>query len=392
MLPRVRAGALLLLVAVGCSVEREAPSSGGVHPQGWADKASPAFHAAWLAANGFPLDRCQSCHGDDYAGGAVGVSCSQASCHSAAPTACTTCHGGQGTPRPATGAHWAHQAFCDTCHQVPAATTASVQQHASGDAGTLVHFGGLALEGGAQPTWDPDTQKCGSSYCHGAASPAWTSGSQIQCDGCHKAPPASHARWARVASGTASCATYHPPPDGGTHVDGQLELTVPSCTTCHGSSDHANPPVSLDGSTDPTARGVGAHERHLDGTLPDRISAPLLCNDCHVVPTAVLQPGHLDQPQTQVRFPFGGSYDSTTATCTVWCHFDRAPRPTWTDSSGAERQCDSCHGFPPQVTRAGAPHPSVAGQLSVCLECHVFGPSTHVNGVVDFKAPGAAAP
>lgn len=373
-------------------MERQSPSPGGVHPDGWADKNSPAFHAEWLKANGFPLPRCQACHGEDYEGGSVGVSCSQANCHSGPPIACTTCHGSRGTPRPETGAHWAHVAFCDTCHRVPTETTESVQEHARGDAGTIIHFGGLALEGGAQPAWDPGAQNCTNSYCHGVASPAWTTGVQIACDGCHRAPPADHARWARVASDTASCATCHPSPDGGTHVDGRIEVTVSSCTACHGSNGHPNPPVSLAGSTDPTTRGVGAHQRHLDGTLSDRISTPLLCNDCHVEPSTVVQPGHLDTPQTQVRFPFGGTYDSTNATCNVGCHFNRSPGPTWTDSSGAARQCGACHDFPPRLTRAGTPHPSVSGELSVCLGCHVFGPSTHVNGVVDFKTPGTPAP
>jgi hypothetical protein len=169
-------------------------------------------------------------------------------------------------------------------------------------------------------------------------------------------------------------------------VNGVVDLTVPSCTTCHGSGDHANPPVALDGSTDPSSRGVGAHDRHLNPSLPDRISAPRACNDCHVVPASVTSPGHLDAP-TRVRFPFGGSYDTSSATCTVWCHFDKSPGPTWTDASGSARQCSSCHDFPPRTTRAGDPHPSVAGDIAVCRTCHVFDPAHHVNGVVDFVTP-----
>ncbi len=380
-------------IAIGCSEDRTPPDAGGVHPSGWADKGSPNFHATWLAANKFPLTRCAECHGADFAGGEVGVSCSQTGCHSdpttgvaIPPNACTTCHGINGTPRPETGAHWQHVPFCDTCHTVP--TTAQVEQHASGDESTLIHFGSFATKD-ASPTFDLATKKCANTYCHGASSPAWTDPAKLACDGCHQAPPADHARWSRLITSTASCASCHPDATTDTqhvtHVNGQVDLLPQlSCTTCHGSNGHANPPVDLDGGTDPTTRGVGAHSRHLDPTLGDRVSNPLLCNDCHVVPTNVTDPGHIDTPQTTVRFPFGGSYDANNATCTVWCHFDRTPGPTWTDNSGAARACDACHGFPPVKTRANTPHPSVAGDLAVCEGCHVFSKATHVNGVVDF--------
>jgi predicted CxxxxCH...CXXCH cytochrome family protein len=286
-----------------------------------------------------------------------------------------------------------------------------VQEHASGDASTIVRFGDLAVQGAAAatpPTWNPGAQVCSNTYCHGAASPAWTSGTQIPCDGCHQAPPSDHAPWSRVATTTASCATCHPPPTAATHVDGLVEVTVSSCTACHGSGDHANPPLSLDGSSDPTTRGVGAHEAHLDPAFPNRFAGPFACGDCHVVPSSVLQPGHFDQPQAQVAFPWtpgygaGGSpapprdaYDSTHATCNVWCHFNQSPDtdagagadPLWTDNSGSAAQCNSCHGFPPVVCRNGDTHPSLpaGATTAVCELCHVFTNATHVNGVVDFR-------
>lgn len=401
---RVRALLGVVLAALllwGCAEIREAPDSGGVHPSGWADKASPNFHATWLKSNGFPLQRCQECHGDDFAGGAVGVSCSQNGCHSDAdsgapvpPIACTTCHGSKGTPRPDTGAHWAHAPFCDTCHTVPVETVDSVQKHASGDESTLIHFGSVATANGASPTFDTNTKQCSNTYCHGAISPVWSPDTpKLDCNGCHQAPPADHARWSRLTSSTQTCQTCHPNPltdtEHVTHVNGKVDVTVSDCTTCHGGSGHANPPVDLDGGTDPTTRGVGAHARHLDPSLSDRITNPVYCNDCHQVPTKVTDPGHIDHTDTKVRFPFGGAYDTTKATCTVWCHWDKTPGPTWTDNSGGARQCDSCHGFPPVVTRANTPHPSVPsdGGVAVCEICHVFTKATHVNGVVDFVQP-----
>jgi predicted CxxxxCH...CXXCH cytochrome family protein len=377
----------LLLFLVGCSVDRSTPDAGGgVHPAGWGDRASPSFHATWLASSAFPLARCKECHGDDFSGGAVGVPCAQSGCHSQRPDACTTCHGSRDSPRPDLGAHWAHAAFCDTCHRVP--TTTQVEQHASGDAGAIVQFSGLARADGGEPAWDPSARRCSGAYCHQSKpTPEWTDPTPIGCDGCHDAPPANHARWARLATTPSSCATCHPGPDDPRHVNGTIDVTVTSCTTCHGADDHANPPSSLDGSTDPTSRGVGAHDRHLNAALADRIGRPLLCDDCHDVPSAVRAPGHYDAPSAVVRFSFGGTYDAAGQTCNVWCHFNRAPGPTWTDASGAARACDACHDFPPRLTRAGAQHPSVAADANVCKECHVFQPSTHVNGVVDFVNP-----
>jgi len=410
---RVRVFSWLVLAWVaccawGCAEERDPANAGGVHPTGWADQSSANFHATWLKANQFPLQRCQACHGDDFAGGAVGVSCSRTGCHSDArtgtpisPIACTTCHGAFGTPRPDTGAHYAHAPYCDTCHTVPVETVDSVQKHASGDESTLIHFGDFATKNpaptfvtdGGAPSFDSQTKQCSNTYCHGAISPVWTSPTpKLACDGgCHQAPPANHTRWSRLTTSTQACETCHPnaltDTQHVTHVNGQIDITISSCTTCHGSNGHASPPVDLDGGTDPTTRGVGAHERHLDPTLSDRISNPVLCNDCHVVPAQVTDPGHIDHPDTKVRFPFGGSYDTQNATCTVWCHFDKTPGPTWTDNSGNARRCDSCHGFPPVVTRANTPHPSVVGDLAVCKTCHVFTTATHVNGVVDFVKP-----
>ena len=398
--PGVRLAALLIVLSciavVGCSENRTPAPVGGVHPAGWTDPSSASFHAKYLAESGFPLPRCQECHGQDYAGGNTGVSFTQSGCHVQPPIGCTTCHGSNGTPRPKTGAHWAHQAYCGgTCHRLPVETTASVQAHASGDASTIIDFAGIAVyDAGADaapvlPEWDAGSQQCSNVYCHGAAwgnglSPKWNGGEQIRCNGCHDAPPANHARWSRVASSTATCASCHPDPSGSTHIDGVVEVTVTSCTTCHGSDDHPNPPLSLDGSTAASDHGVGAHVRHLDGTLPDRISEPLACNDCHLEPTQVVQNGHPVQAQTPVRFPFGGSYDATNQSCNVWCHFNKTTGPIWTDDTGDARQCNSCHLFPPVVTREGDPHPSVPGELSACLRCHPFGPTTHVNGVVDF--------
>jgi predicted CxxxxCH...CXXCH cytochrome family protein len=378
-------GTLAALGLSACADDRAAPTDpSGEHPPGWADRDAGTFHAKWLAANKFPLSRCQQCHGADYKGGPTRVTCAKASCHSPdPPNACTTCHGSNGTPRPATGAHQAHIPYCDTCHKVP--TTDEVEKHASAGPEAIINFSGLAVTGGKTPTWDRASGRCSNTYCHGALSPQWTDPAKIQCDSCHGAPPQSHQRWSRLTPNVDSCTTCHPGPTDPRHRNGVVDLLDGvNCSTCHGSSTRPSPPTALDGSTDPTSRGVGAHARHLDPTLPDRISNALACETCHQVPQSIREPGHYDSPQTRVRFVFGGSYDATTQSCNVWCHFGKTPGPVWTNASGSARACDGCHAFPPVTTRAGTPHPSVAGDVAVCKVCHLFDPSTHVDGVVEF--------
>jgi predicted CxxxxCH...CXXCH cytochrome family protein len=378
-------------LALGCAVDRPGDESlGGVHPVGWGDfndGGEPAFHGVWLAANKFPLSRCVQCHGTDYKGGSVGVSCMSANCHvdkdgvtPLPPTACTTCHGDGTSPRPTTGAHAKHARFCDTCHIVP--TPDQIEQHASGDATTLIRFGNIATKN-SQPVWDSTQKVCTNTYCHGASSPVWTDPKPLGCDGCHKAPPDNHGLWSRLSS--MACTSCHPDPTSDArHVNGAPDIVGATCTTCHGSANHANPPVDLAGGSDPTTRGVGAHARHLDPTILGRISPVVKCTECHLVPQNPADPEHIGGAN-RIHFPDGGTYDKQNATCTVGCHFDRVPGPTWTDNSGAARACDACHGFPPIKTRSNIAHPQVAPLLGVCLTCHVYDSSSHANGVVNLK-------
>jgi hypothetical protein len=248
-----------------------------------------------------------------------------------------------------------------------------------------VVFSGLARANGATPTFDATTKQCSGAYCHVNQSPTWqTPPANIPCDTCHTTPPASHARWTRVAT-PATCGNCHPLPPGGTHVDGTVELLASvTCTSCHGHGPMGQPAPSLDGSTSPTAPGVGAHDRHLDPNLLDRMGHVVACSTCHPVPTSVTQPGHLDHgaPAT-VNLPQGGTYDASTQSCTVWCHFNQTPGPVWTDASGDARTCTSCHGFPPAFMRDGTPHTAAQPVLSACRACHPFSPATHVDGIVE---------
>ncbi|MFO0614834.1 MAG: hypothetical protein U0414_19760 [Polyangiaceae bacterium] len=352
----------------GCLVDRDRVDGGGIHPSGYTDPASDAFHGAELVKSGYPLATCRSCHGDDYHGGSSRVGCVDTGCHANAggPEACPTCHGDP----PATGAHGAHAGAlaCTDCH--PARVDARSLDHPDGT--TDLAFGPLAAAHGHKPTFDAASGTCADFYCHLGKSASWSPGSSEGCTACHDSPPPWHARFG--ASG-APCATCHP--SGSTHVDGSVEVLPLACDACHGAGPLGAPPPRL-----PESTGPDAHARHLDPSLPDRIGRIAVCANCHIVPATVDAPGHVDgAPPADVVLGSAAQYDATTGGCVVRCH--GKGKPVWTDTSGAARACDGCHAFPPATTTSGAIHPPAAPDLATCVTCHAYDVSTHVDGVVD---------
>jgi len=409
---------IAIACVAGCSVDREDQRETGIHPAGWADLADTKnanFHATHLRDNKYPLADCRTCHGSDYGGGAVGVSCASAKCHSGkdvagerpAVNACNNCHGkildpdtrpmperGRPLEGDKAGAHAKHGRYCDTCHVVPKA----LEDPGHTDATELVKFSGMAVTGGLTPSWDKASGKCSDTYCHGGkgkSSPVWTTPTTTPtlCTTCHEAPPKSHDRWKRLTADGKKCASCHPEadPDASkdffaepSHLDGVVQMAPKTgCSTCHGTTPEGAPPVAVNGSTKTSDRGVGAHQRHLDALLGDRIGRAVACTRCHDVPKSVTQPGHLDAV-SPVRLGLGESFDLARGSCVNDCHWSKSPGPVWNDDSGAARKCDACHAFPPDRTRTGTIHPNVAPDVAVCRKCHVFEPATHVDGRVDF--------
>jgi predicted CxxxxCH...CXXCH cytochrome family protein len=403
--------AISLAALASCEKAREVPEPDGgtgVHPDGWADPESLEFHAKWFQAHrddstgeAGHIAECQKCHGADYTGGAVGVGCTSAGCHTSkgGPNFCGTCHGSDKGPMPTTGptagAHEMHKAFCNDCHKVP--DKVASPGHIDGKIDVL--FSGLAVANGSTATWDATAKTCTNVYCHAASTPKWEKPTaEAPCDFCHKTPPDSHARWAFVAT-PKSCANCHPSPSkpivAAEHIDTKLEIRDDlTCWSCHGSPPNGAPAPALDGSTDTTSAGVGAHQRHLDPALPGRIGKVVACNLCHQVPSAWWSPGHIldaagkldDAAPAEVSLPYGGTFDAATnpknPTCVVACHFDQ-PK-TWTaDKPGTVPACTSCHGFPPLLLRDGTPHTQSPSDLGACLKCHPFSPATHVDGTID---------
>ena len=152
-----------------------------------------------------------------------------------------------------------------------------------------------------------------------------------------------------------------------------------TCTACHGDAsrdggqfDQAAPPFDLHGNADVRFPGVGAHQRHLVGSD----SFPkVACTSCHLVPAAVLSPGH-DNGTTDVTVATldgGMAYLREEQTCSnSACHL--VASGVWTRPRTSSAACGSCHGIPPLP-----PHP----QGGSCTGCH--GPlsaQTHVDGQV----------
>ncbi len=76
-----------LVFLAACSDPQKAPTGPqaqvSVHESGWNVLTSPSFHGKALAAKQFDASECRQCHGGQYDGGIVGVSCK--TCHASFP-------------------------------------------------------------------------------------------------------------------------------------------------------------------------------------------------------------------------------------------------------------------------------------------------------------------
>jgi predicted CxxxxCH...CXXCH cytochrome family protein len=389
-------------------------------------KDGQQFHGALLSSQAWNLNSCGECHGADLTGGISKVACT--SCHvtgNKAVNSCNTCHGNP----PATGSHLAHtgpasalKLDCTACHPKPSSW--SDTNHLGDKA--LVVFGASAAQSGVGRTGAPayDGASCSNIYCHGGAfsdtkatnvKPAWGTASTGACGTCHGLPPASH------APGSTDCSKCHwlVTATGQTitnpalHIDGKVQTGdgKGSCTACHGNAQNPAPPRDVAGNTDPGLVSVGAHQAHLNGE--HKLSGPVACSACHLVPTAVGSPGHVDGTQPKVQFSgipvaYGKvpAWDHNAATCSAtWCHgpgtkeggTDAAATnqtPVWTGTFASAAACGTCHGVPPSdgnhLDKNNAPY-----LLTDCFKCHPgtvdkFGAilitgqtSLHINGVID---------
>jgi predicted CxxxxCH...CXXCH cytochrome family protein len=190
-----------------------------------------------------------------------------------------------------------------------------------------------------------------------------------------------------------------------------------TCNACHGNATNAAPPKDLEGNTSTSSPGVGAHQAHL--LASHTLSAKVGCTECHTVPALYSDVGHLDLTAgAELSFqgdvvtsnlaalagPAHPAYSRTTLKCdNTYCHgyFPNGNKaaPVWTDVSGQNRACGSCHGDPSQTTAGskalpktslnGGTHPNNTN----CSQCHTiaitssyqFMNAKHINGKLDFN-------
>jgi predicted CxxxxCH...CXXCH cytochrome family protein len=249
-----------------------------VHPEGWVDSASVAFHGNAIRETAWDVRQCQTCHGSDYSGGVVEVSCLTCHTNKAGPENCATCHGSanaapprdlsknETTDFPGVGAHQVHllggdnvsslTVACGECHSVPGSVY--MAGHIDSDLpAEVVISGGLA---GADPTgsfgapaYDFQSVTCQSVFCHGAWSldkasspypdsyagdvmegnnyaPTWTGGEdQATCGTCHGLPPTGHVAAEPTECGNAGCHPGVVDPDGviddvQLHINGRVNV------------------------------------------------------------------------------------------------------------------------------------------------------------------------
>jgi predicted CxxxxCH...CXXCH cytochrome family protein len=353
---------------------------------------------------------CTACHGDAKRPAVAGADAR----FPAAPPMDTS--GNTSTSSLGVGAHQAHVAggpltapiACASCHVVPPST----DNHPLGvNDADKVTFSGLATSDSASPTWNPVTASCSATYCHGSTlnaggtshAPTWTKvdGTQAACGTCHSIPPPPETGHVQSTS-CGSCHTGYTSTsvNVATHVNGVVDVNGMTCTSCHGDANRAAaagadakvkaaPPMSTRGETATTARGVGAHQSHVNPPA-GALTAPLACSECHVVPD------HIPHSNGVVDIKFGAKASSdgaapawNGATCSnVYCHGSTLNaggtnhQPTWTKVDGTQAACGSCHSIPP-------PPETGHVQSTACGSCHTgytstsVNPALHVNGTVD---------
>jgi predicted CxxxxCH...CXXCH cytochrome family protein len=357
------AAATSVACVAACAIDRDDAPGGGsaIHPAGIADPTSPDFHGTLLRARRWsPMldandtDACGRCHAgvpatpSGVTSSAPGATaCTECHAEPTGPLACNTCH----ADPPTSGAHAAHLArsaasakgfTCTTCHPVPNAGK-SEMSGAHGNGSVDIVFDPAVVK--PEASYDPTTQACAVS-CHdqgGArARPTWTKAAAMTCNDCHRAPPPAHFPGACSECHVEVNAAGTSLTGGPLHMNGHVDLGDGSgtCAACHG------------GKGDPWP-STGAHAAHETPVLTSSIA----CATCHVVPSEVLAPGHLDGV-AEITFA-GRALDrgahptwSGGSCAAVACHgagLGDAPAvvPRWDDPTHVAGACGACHGTPP---------------------------------------------
>lgn len=177
-----------------------------------------------------------------------------------------------------------------------------------------------------------------------------------------------------------------------------IEPNATCSSGCHGSGNSSAPPADISGQTDRSLQSVGAHRVHLESTLYRAVA----CTDCHQVPAAVGDPGHMDgDNRAEITFSGlnpEGVYDPATGTCSnMYCHSDAFSilgAAQWTTQS--PQACGSCHSVSRDGQRMSGDHRKHLGEGLTCSDCHsqvvdqamaFIDPTLHVNGIHEINMP-----
>ncbi len=391
---------LFLIIIWGCSdLQKELPDPTSpltIHADNWNNINSENFHGKYLKAKKYNIDECNQCHGGNFEGGT-----SKSSCY--------------------------------TCHN-------SYPHKPGWLAKTNPNYHGLKLK-----SYNWDLNSCKS--CHGNDFNGGTSG--VGCFQCHNSYPHSsgwnqttnaefHGKYLHTKNWDLfSCQGCHGSSyDGGVvtnkscmtaqcHVDAnQIKKSPEACNTCHGMFKGVAtvvktwaPPRGILGDTSTTSRSVGAHQAHL---VAGKLGKPLKCAECHQVPAQTFVNGHLDtnlpaevaMKDTLARIVTGNGsiipnplYSFSEGSCSnTYCHGyfkngNQSFKPNWTDLTGNQIKCGTCHGDVNKPTLAERALPRGTHIQSVaipCSYCHyetvdanlnIINKAKHVNGKVDLKNP-----
>lgn len=96
-----------------------------------------------------------------------------------------------------------------------------------------------------------------------------------------------------------------------------------SCNTCHGNEANAAPPEDLQNRTMRTEITIGAHQKHVHAFLAfdSSLTRYNVCQKCHVLPTRVAAPGHIDSSVNAEVLEILG-WNRNQGTCSAFCHAD----------------------------------------------------------------------
>ena len=327
---------IALLVFAGCTStpNEDAPLADEAHPTGWlADHSQEAIN---------DVDSCKSCHGADYSGGSVGVSC-------------FTCHL-SGPPFTVHPASWGvdtvigHQNFADELSWTSCATSGCHGLDLKGGAfdgaetgpSCFTVSGCHATTNGDPPAPATHTANYDDPADHGPAAKQ----NQLYCRNCHGLPP-------NIFDGGFVTPNY-----GG----------VGNCSLCH--PDAKAHPTDWQGNNDTNANGYTAMH-----WMVTPMAIEISCSLCHNVSSATRASPMIGAPTC-----FDAAFENANGGLTG-CHVGGSPGhlADFAPSSGG---CEACHGS--QLNVVNDIH---GGQ---CNLCHAPPPCDADNEIIGINGDGDA--